>query len=207
MEQLLARPHLPELSVEALIGRLARCMVLEEALARALSEWLPRVGDGSLSSELLVHLERDERHGVRLRMALEAMSSGNGRRPGVVDPDLRHWLDQLLGAENEVEWLAGVYGVAKPVLADAYRDLLAAADGGRDGAMCELLRGLLEDEEAQIEWGLAQMRRRAAHPAARDRADDWAEYLRLVLRAAGDIWGDMPRRRPPLRPGFSDRRP
>jgi hypothetical protein len=234
MEQVLSRVYLPELSVEALVGRLARCLTLEEALARALGEWLPRVGDRSLSSELLVHLERDERHGARLRLAVEALrdfcDGATGRRsdpetgrsgfrapgarnqePGArsaaVDPDLRHWLDQMLGAENEVEWLAGIYGVVKPVLADAYRDLLAATDGERDRDLCDLLRAVLDEEEAQIEWGLAQMRRRAVHPAARCRADDWAEYLRLGLRAAGDIWGDMPRRHAPLRPGFSDRRP
>jgi hypothetical protein len=90
------------------------------------------------------------------------------------------------------------------VLADAYRDLIAAAPE-EDRALLSPLSEMLREEEESLEWGWERLRQIAASPAARAEADDWAEYLRLSLRAAGDIWGDMPRAAPPRRPGYSDR--
>jgi hypothetical protein len=204
MQQVLTHPTTSSSTSHDTAARLARCALIERHLARVIGVALARVSDRLLRAEMTAHAQQDERHAGLLRAQVREAANGSGEEPH--DPDLLHWLEQPTRARDEVEVLAGLYGVVKPVLADAYRDLIAADPEG-DRVPIDLLRDLLREEEAQIEWGLAQMRRLAASPDARDRADDWAEYLRLALRAAGDVWGDMPRRNPPRRPGFSDRRP
>jgi hypothetical protein len=203
MEQVLTPPYVRGLDTDEMAARLGRCAIIEDALVRALASGR-HSGTHASAAAMLRHLEQDERHAARLRVELSPTRNGGGSSG--CDSDLRHWLSQIAQARDEVEWLAGLYGVVKPVLADAYRDLIAAADPSRDRATVHLLQELLRDEEDQILWGLDQMRRLATGLAARDRADDWAEYLRLGLRAAGDIWGNMPRQTPPVRPGYSDRR-
>jgi hypothetical protein len=206
MQQVLTHPTTPSSTGHDTTARLARCALIERHLARAIGFGLTRVGDRLLRAEMTAHGEQDERHAGLLQAQVRALGAADRSGEEPHDPDLLHWLEQPTRARDEVELLAGLYGVVKPVLADAYRDLIAADPEG-DRFPIDLLRDLLREQEAQIEWGLAQMRRLAASPAARERADDWAEYLRLALRAAGDVWGDMPRRSPPRRPGFSDRRP
>jgi hypothetical protein len=206
MQQVLTHPTTQSSAGHDAVARLARCALIERHLARTLGAGLARAGNRLLGAEMSRHLQQDEQHTDLLQARIRYLRRGERGGGDVHDPDLLHWLDQPARARDEVELLAGVYGVVKPVLADAYRDLIAADPEG-DRFPIDLLRDLLLEEEAQIEWGLEQMRRLAASPAARERADDWAEYLRLALRAAGDVWGDMPRRSPPRRPGFSDRRP
>jgi hypothetical protein len=206
MQQVLTHPTTHSSAGHDTVARLARCALIERHLARALGGRLARAGDRLLGAEMSRHLQQDERHADLLRDRVRELRGAERDGEDVHDSDLLHWLEQLSRARDEVELLAGIYGVVKPVLADAYRDLMAADPEG-DRFPIDLLRDLLLEEETQIEWGLTQMRRLATTPAARERADDWAEYLRLALRAAGDIWGDMPRRSPPRRPGFSDRRP
>jgi hypothetical protein len=206
MQQVLTHPTTHSSAGHDTVARLARCALIERHLARTLGAGLARPGDRLRGAEMGRHLQQDEQHADLLQARIRELRGGERGGEDVHDPDLLHWLEQPARARDEVELLAGVYGVVKPVLADAYRDLIAADPEG-DRFPIDLLRDLLLEEEAQIEWGLDQMRRLAASPAARERADDWAEYLRLALRAAGDIWGDMPRRSPPRRPGFSDRRP
>jgi hypothetical protein len=206
MQQVLTHPITQSSDTRDAAARLARCAAIERSLAQTLSDGLARVSDRLLRVEMSRHREQDERHEDLLQARARERNEAGPGGAGPNDPDLLHWLGQMACAKDDVELLAGIYGVGKPILADAYRDLIAADPEG-DRFPIDLLRDLLIEEEAQIEWGLAQMRRVAAGAAARERADDWAEYLRLTLRAAGDVWGDMPRRSPPRRPGFSDRRP
>jgi hypothetical protein len=177
---------------------LRRCARIEAFLARVLEIGPLRATDLVLAASLRRHAWQDERHAEALRALTD--ESRLPREESRAEADLRGWLEQLFQARSEIEALAGIYGVAKVVLADAYRDLIAAADPTRDHRLLSLLEDLLHDEETDLEWGLEELRRRAADPAAREEADDWAEFLRRGLRAAGDIWGDMPRGVPPSPP-------
>lgn len=197
MEQVLTQPLTAARSLEAIAERLLRCAEIEEALGRALETGPPHGVDPALAIPMRQHGRRDLRHADALRALVreEDLPRRSGDRH--VDPDLRRWLEQLSGAHGETEALAGAYGVAKVLLADAYRELLAAIDPARNRRVVLLLEELLGEEEADIEWGVEALRHRAADPRTREAADDWAEFLRRGLRAAGDIWGDMPRSEPP----------
>lgn len=203
MEQVLTRPTTAATPrATELAERLLRCAAIEEALAAALAA--ARARSSGIPGVLEEHAARDERHAERLRaLAWEMAGSerGGATRP---DADLIQWLGAISHARGEVETVAGLYGVLKILLADAYRDLIALAREEEENLLSPLSEMLREEEES-LEWGWRRLRQIAAPPSARAEADDWAEYLRLSLRAAGDIWGDMPRAAPPRRPGFSDR--
>src|SRR5262249_35771782 len=132
MEQLLTRPLIHGLDTETLAARLLRCAVIEEAVARALETWVPRVSDPPLPATLAGHRLQDERHAHDLRAHARSLGDRDSNGDPARDPDLRHWLTQLPRARDTVELLAGIYGVLKPVLADAYRDLAVLADAERD---------------------------------------------------------------------------
>jgi hypothetical protein len=204
MEQVLTRPTATTLRSPEIAERLLRCALIEEAVAAALAAARTRTADPEARGRLQEHAARDEEHAERLRaLAWEMMGPGrNGS--GRPDPDLVHWLELLSDARCEVESFAGLYGVLKFVLADAYRDLIAAVRE-EDPDLLPPLSQMLCEEEASIAWGWERLKRLAALPTDRALADDRAEHLRLALRAAGDIWGDMPRGAAPRRPFLPDR--
>jgi hypothetical protein len=203
MEQVLTLPSTAARRSTSLAERLLRCALIEEALAAALAAARARSSDESVPATLREHAAQDERHAERLRELAWEMADPGRNGASRPDADLIQWLGALSRAQGEVETLAGLYGVLKITLADAYRDLIADSSE-TDRALRSPLSELLREEEDSLEWGWERLRRIAAAPDARIAADDWAEYLRRALRAAGDIWGDMPRAALPERPGFTD---
>jgi hypothetical protein len=109
------------------------------------------------------------------------------------DAALDRFLAELLHASSTAELLAGVYGVAYPALADAYREHIARTNPLVDHPTRRLLGVALTETEQAIAWGRAALDvvRDASADEARD-AEAWSSHLRALLDAAGGIAGDRP---------------
>src|SRR5207237_10451180 len=110
---------------------------------------------------------------------------------------------ELANAADTVELVAGLYDVAVPALAAAYRRHLAETNPLVDQPTTRLLRVALIELDDAIEWG-----RRASDvlPDASG-AGEWRAHLRALLAAAGGVAGDdvrpaaaTPKSREPRRP-------
>jgi hypothetical protein len=133
------------------------------------------------------------------------------------DAALDRFLSEQLHASSTVGLLAGVYGVAYPALADAYREHVARTNPLVDHPTRRMLAIALAETEQAIAWGRAALDvvRSASADAARD-AGEWSSHLRALLDAAGGIAGDeqvvplragMPlRSAQPFTPDFHPRR-
>jgi len=103
------------------------------------------------------------------------------------------WLEELLRSDGTDELLAGIYGVALPALAAAYREHFGGSNPLVDQPTRRVVRGALADTEDAMAWGaaaLAAVERRAE--ATRQRMDAWRRHLDAYLAAAGGIAGRDP---------------
>ena len=204
-----AHPYdrIPELAGLASYGEAARIgYSVDENVARLLRyHWTER----RLMAVIIAHLAAEPVWEVKCAMALhqwqgaEHVSALRSRiaemrhpvPPLDVAPDvaLDRFLGELLHASTTAELLAGVYGVAYPALADAYREHVAHTNPLVDHPTRRLLGVALAETEQAITWGRAALDvvRGASADAARD-ADAWSSHLRALLDAAGGVAGDEP---------------
>ena len=106
------------------------------------------------------------------------------------DPALEAFHDELLGSAGTLELLTGIYEVAFPAVATAYREHIARANPLVDHPTRRVLKSALSDIEEAIEWGgqtLAVLRRDDGDSGA---SLEWAGHLAAYLAAAGGIAGD-----------------
>ncbi len=110
------------------------------------------------------------------------------------DPALEVLVKELRGAKNTAEFLAGVYGVLKPALLASYEALRAAAHPIADQPTRRLLGFVIEEKNAQLEWGRAALAALVPSPSA---TKEWEDRLKAFLTAAGGVDGTATRGEPP----------
>lgn len=93
------------------------------------------------------------------------------------------WLDELIRSNGTGELLTGMYAVALPALAAAYRAHLAGSNPLVDQPTRHVIHLALADTEQAIAWGAQAM-------AAVGIADAWRHHLLAYLAAAGEITGE-----------------
>jgi hypothetical protein len=102
---------------------------------------------------------------------------------------LEAFLREVDASEGTVQLLVGIYAVALPALADAYRRHLTHTNPLVDHPTRRLMRIALMETEDAIAWGIAAWR--VARDARRVEDDDWQAHLEAYLTAAGGISGDQ----------------
>jgi len=108
---------------------------------------------------------------------------------------LELFLQEVGAAQDTAELLAGIYRVALPALAEAYRHHLEHTNPLVDHPTRRLMRVALMDIEEAVAWGtdaLSAVRDSltVTRYALRAETDDWEAHLRTYLAAAGGIAGD-----------------
>jgi hypothetical protein len=201
------RPVLPELAGLATYADAARVgWSVNENVRRLLRlHWTER----RLMTCMLSHLTAEPVWEVKCALALHQWQCAGkvtmlrGRiaemrtpvPPLDVPPDdaagLDAFLEELLHSRSTAELVAGVYGVALPALAEAYRAHLVGSNPLVDHPTRQIVRAALGETEEALAWGeraLAMIR--AADDAACAEADAWRAHLNAYLMAAGGIAGD-----------------
>jgi hypothetical protein len=131
------------------------------------------------------------------------------------DAALDTFLEELLRAGDTVELLAGLYGVAHPALAAAYRAHIDQTNPLVDHPTVRVLKQAAADEDEMIDWGTRTLEACMTDSEVRARAQAWMSHLGAFLDAAGGIAGaaapaprslPAPRARTPFVPDMHPRR-
>jgi len=206
-------------SVEENVRRLLRLHWMERRLMAILIARLTSEPVWEVKCALALHQWQCAEHVEALRRRIGEMRNPLPRLdvPPEQDPTaaaLDTFLDELAFADETLELLTGVYGVAYPAVADAYRGHIATPNPLVDHPTRRILRlALLETEEA-IEWGMRAIEAVASgERRAASESEGWKAHLQSLLSAAGGVAGDQPplSAPPPRRPhplaNVADRHP
>ncbi len=167
--------------------RVVRYQVVSCHTMRLLGGWLAKIPEYELKLEIGRHVWQDAQAAEALRLR-----TGELRVP--VDADRRapvevqRFLDLLNAAETPLEFLVGVYRVAKPRLLSAMGLHAGATDPVCDAPTIRTLRPIMQELDEQIRWGEAAIGALCADDAARvAQASAWQARLERVLAEAGGL--------------------
>jgi hypothetical protein len=203
-------------SIDENVRRLVRFHWVERRLMLIAVAHLPATPEWEVKCALALHQWLDVGHASALRTRITEMRNPAPRLDIAPDPSLEAFLEELVRAEDTVELLAGVYGVAHPTLASAYRAYVERTNPLVDYPTVRVLKQALADEDEMLAWGERALEACTRDASARSRADAWIAHLRTYLDAAGGITGDgatrapaslpTPRARAPFVPDMHPRR-
>lgn len=181
-------------SVDENVARLLRYHWTERRLMAVLVAHLTAEPVWEVKCALALHQWQCAEHVSALRARIAEMRHPVPPLDAAPDIALDRLLGELLHSVNTAELLAGVYDVAFPALAEAYRAHLAHTNLLVDHPTCRVLRTALAETDDAIAWGRKALQVvRDADPEARPAADAWTAHLHGLLDAAGGIAGDQPR--------------
>ena len=182
-------------SVDENVSRLVRFHWTERRLMLIAVSHLPATPEWEVKCALAFHQWLAVGHANALRVRVTEMRNPAPRMDVAPHPALDAFLEELLRPRDTVELLAGLYGVAHPALASAYRAHIDATNPLVDYPTARVLRQALADEEETIAWGARALEACTRDASSRSRADEWMAHLRAYLAGAGGIAGDPPTER------------
>jgi hypothetical protein len=180
-------------SVDDNVARLLRYHWTERRLMAVLIAHLTAEPVWEVKCALALHQWQCAEHVSALRARITEMRHPVPPLDVAPDEALDGFLTELLYSASTTELLAGIYDVAYPALADAYRGHMLRTNPLVDHPTRRLLKLALADTDDAISWG-----RRAldavgrADARARHEGNAWSAHLRALLGAAGGIAGDTP---------------
>ncbi len=203
-------------SVDDNVRRLLRYQWTERRLMLALLSHLTAEPVWEVKGAMALHQWQDAEHTDAIRRRIGEMRHPVPPLDSAPDPRLDAWLEEALRAEDTVELVAGLYGVVRRALADAYRLHLAETNPLVDHPTRRVLRFALLDHDEALQWANAALQGLIRNdPAAAARAAAWTARLQSYLSAAGGVAGPAPaeaallpppRAAAPFRPDFRPRR-
>lgn len=140
-----------------------------------------------------LHLWLDAEHSAALRKRVSEMREPPLYLDKVPDDRLEAFFQELIRANNTLELLVGLYGVARPELARVLRSHLQLTNPLVDQPTCRILRWMLLEEEEMIAWGEQAIAAVTRTEADRQAAERWRAHLQSFLYAAGGFSGDLAR--------------
>ena len=121
---------------------------------RLLGGWLAKIPEYELKLEIGRHVWQDAQaaEALRVRSGELRIPAEADRRPPV---ELQRWLDTLDQSETPLQFLVGVYRVAKPRLRSAMALHVAATDPVCDAPTLRTLRPIMAELSEQTSWAEA----------------------------------------------------
>jgi hypothetical protein len=191
-------------SVDENVRRLLRYHWVERRLMTTMLAHLASIPTWEVKCALALHQWQCALRVDALRSRISEMRSPVPPLDTAPDGRLDMFLDELLRASDEVELVAGVYGVVLPALEAAYAEHLARTNPLVDHPTRYALRPALADVEDAVAWGSKALSALTQESPAASRAKEWIGHLEAYLTAAGGIVGaDVPELRGALPPARS----
>lgn len=164
---------------------------VERRSVRNLAGWFLAAPAYEVKYALAYALYDAVEHVTWVRARLTEMRGGNP--DASVRPELVAWVDEVLQAPSEGDFLAGFYGVQQVALRDFAAAALDRADPSANANEVRLLRRLLGDWDRQLAGAQTLL---PSDYAARP----WSAYLRARLAAIGGVEGPAPLTAPVVPP-------
>ncbi|MFN2563619.1 MAG: hypothetical protein ABR499_01240 [Gemmatimonadaceae bacterium] len=178
-------------SVDRNVRRLLRYHWVERGLMTAMLAHLPSSPLWEVKCALALHQWQSSLRIDALRRRIAEMRSPVPSLDASPHQTLDSFLDELLRARDQLELVAGIYGVALPALAGAYGEHIAHTNPLVDHPTRYMLRPALADVEEAVAWGRSALATLVQDDAAAgERARDWQAHLAAYLAAAGGIAGE-----------------
>ncbi len=182
----------PGYGVDQNVDLMRRYNYVESRLYEISAAFINPTPEWEIKGALSLHLYLDAEHSQAFRQRVAEL-----RRPPLYldqspDDKLEAFLNEAIRAGNSVEVIAGIFGVVRPALLEAYRQHLADVNPVFDYPTVRILKVAIADEEQMVEWGNQALA--ALTEAGEDKAiaTAWQAHLRSYLAAAGGIRGDSP---------------
>ena len=173
---------------EILIARLKRLQAVEIQSARLLGGWLPGIVGWEIKHQVGIHLWQDATHSKELRTRLWELRTPNPDRG--LDEGLGELIRGLAAAQEDYEFLAGLYLVLKTELVVAYRAVAENTHRVYDAPTVALIARLLPEKEAQVAWAEREVAALSASGEKQRQVARWLQYARDLLAATGGIFGE-----------------
>jgi len=167
--------------------RVTRYQVVSFSLMRLLGGWLAKIPEYELKLEIGRHAWQDAQaaESLRVRTGELRVPADADRRPPV---EVQRWLDRLDQAQTPLQFLVGIYGVAKPRLVAAMVQHMESTDPVCDAPTLRTLRPIIQELGEQIGWGEAAIAAVCAgEPALVAEARERQTQLEAALAEAGGL--------------------
>jgi hypothetical protein len=178
------------LSVDESVRRLHRYAYLEAAIVRLLAARLCGTPEWEVKGALSLHCWYDAEHTGLIAQRVSEMREPPPDVFRAPNDALHAFVEELLRPHDTTELLAGVYGLVKPALRDAYRRHIEHTNPIAAHPTRRLLRLILADEEESIAWGERALAALVQGKKERETAQAWQRHLAAYLAAAGGLDGD-----------------
>jgi uncharacterized ferritin-like protein (DUF455 family) len=167
--------------------RVVRYETVTFEVMRLLGGWLAKIPEYELKLEIGRHVWQDAQAAEVLRQRtseLRIPADADRRAP----VEVQRFLDALDEAETPLQFLVGVYRVAKPRLLSAMQYHVAVTDPVCDAPTVRVLGRVLDELTHQIRWGEAAVEALiAAQPERAAQASAWQTHLESILAEAGGL--------------------
>ncbi len=177
-------------SVDENVHRLLRYHWTERRLMSTLIAHLTAEPIWEVKCAFALHQWQCAQHVDELRVRIGEMRSPLPSLDTSPDAGLDAFLEELLRSRGTMEQLVGIYDVALPALADAYRDHLARTNPLVDYPTRRVLRFALAEVEEAIAWGANALAALREGGNGTKEQRTWAEHLCAYLGTAGGIAGN-----------------
>lgn len=184
-------------SVDQNVRRLLRYQWTERRLMAALVAHLPAMPAWEVKCAMALHQWQSAEHVDAIRTRVSEMRNPVPKLDAAPEQDptaaaLDRFLDEVTRTRDPVELVVGIYGVAYPALAQAYRQHLADTNPLVDHPTRRLLRVALLETEDAVAWGVDATTALTADAGRRAVAERRQEALEALLALAGGLTGDAP---------------
>lgn len=173
---------------ESVIAKLKRLQALEVGSLRLLGGWLPGVARWEAKHEMGLHLWQDAQHSRELRTRLWELRVSNPDRG--LDAVVPRLIQGVARAQEDFEFLSGVYLALKPAMLEAYRALARRTHGVNDAPTIAILRRIISEKEAQIAWARESLPELLDTAAKRALSTRWIGHVEELIAAAGGVDGE-----------------
>jgi hypothetical protein len=199
-------------SVEANVHGLLRLHWAERRLMHVLIAHLPSAPEWELKCALALHQWFCAQHVDAVRRRIAEMRQPAPPLDASPSAELDAFFDELMRSDSTLELVSGVYGVAFPALADAYRAHGQASNALVDHPTRFLVRHALVDLEEILSWGNRALASGDGVATKQLRSRDRRENLMRLLRGSSGVTEDevQSERRtqePPLKPAVEKMHP
>jgi hypothetical protein len=178
------------LTAEQVIRHLKHFQGYEIQASRLLGGWMPGIARWETKHEIGLHLWQDAQHSRDLRTRLWELRVTNPDRG--LEQTLASTTRALASAQEDDEFLAGLYWVLKTELAAAYQAVVNGTSEVYDGPTIAVIKRILPDKMAQLDWAKREIAAMLDTGEKQRRSARWMDYCRMVLRKAGGVTGEAP---------------
>ncbi|HEU5314721.1 MAG TPA: DUF455 family protein [Chloroflexota bacterium] len=172
-----------EFDVREAARRVVRYETVTFHVMRLLGGWLAKIPEFELGRHVWQDAQAAE--ALRQRTSELRVPAATDRRAPV---QVQRFLDQLDVAETPLQFLVGIYRVAKPRLVSAMQYHAAVTDQVCDAPTVRTLRPVVAELTDQVRWGEAAIQALIGDDPTKARhAVAWQQRLEEALAAAGGI--------------------